>query len=75
MIIRLSMALGNGNKKSVDNAAFEPSLDAHLQIAPHHNPFFNLKLLNWNLDDVIVILSDDDEPRTEEDIYTSVNTQ
>nr|GEZ81816.1 hypothetical protein [Tanacetum cinerariifolium] len=52
-----------------------PVEDTDVEIAPHHNPFFNLKLLNWNLDDVIVILSDDDEPRTEEDIYTSVNTQ
>ncbi|GKF29336.1 hypothetical protein Tco_0095678, partial [Tanacetum coccineum] len=114
MIIRLSMALGN--KKSVDDAAFEPSLDAYLQIAPdaskpnpspvedadlvrprlmfkrfvlvffcfvrpnvnepmalpvedadveiapHHNPFFSPKLLNWNWDDVIVVPSDDDEP-------------
>ncbi|GKE43802.1 hypothetical protein Tco_1471086, partial [Tanacetum coccineum] len=29
------MALGN--KKSVDDAVFEPSLDAHLQIAPDAN--------------------------------------
>ncbi|GKC26314.1 hypothetical protein Tco_1033608, partial [Tanacetum coccineum] len=44
-------------------------------IAPHHNPFFNPTLLNWNWDDVIVVPSDDDEGHAEEDIYTSVNTQ
>ncbi|GKF69644.1 hypothetical protein Tco_0202701 [Tanacetum coccineum] len=68
MIIRLSMALSNGNKKSVDDAAFEPSLDAHLQIAPHPNTFCNSSLVNWNWDEVILIPSDDDEANVNEPI-------
>ncbi|GKF20505.1 hypothetical protein Tco_0069143 [Tanacetum coccineum] len=44
-------------------------------IAPQPNTFFNPSLVNWNWDEVILIPSDDDEPRAEEDIYTSVNTQ
>ncbi|GJW54114.1 hypothetical protein Tco_0098199 [Tanacetum coccineum] len=39
-----------------------PVEDADVEIAPHHNPFFSPKLLNWNWDDVIVVPSDDDEP-------------
>ncbi|GKA77396.1 ribonuclease H-like domain-containing protein [Tanacetum coccineum] len=84
MIIRLSMTLGN--KKTVDDAAFEiapdankpnpspvedadlPSLDAHLQIAPHPNTFCNPSLVNWNWDEVILILSDDDEANVNEPI-------
>nr|GEV42073.1 hypothetical protein [Tanacetum cinerariifolium] len=49
--------------------------DADVEIAPHHNPFFNPKLLKWNWDDVVVIPSDDDKAHAEEDISSSVNTQ
>ena len=30
-------------------------------LAPHPNPFFNPKLINWNWDDVIIISSDDED--------------
>nr|GEV04265.1 hypothetical protein [Tanacetum cinerariifolium] len=71
MVIQLSMALGYGNKRSVDDAAFEiapdtnepnpsPVEDADL-IAPQPNTFFNPSLVNWNWDEVILIPSDDDE--------------
>nr|GFA91428.1 hypothetical protein [Tanacetum cinerariifolium] len=52
-----------------------PVEDVDVKIAPHHNPFFNPNLLNWNWDDIIVVASDDDKAHAEEDISTSVNTQ
>ncbi|GJX90575.1 hypothetical protein Tco_0343901 [Tanacetum coccineum] len=84
IIIQLSMAFGN--KKNVDDAAFEPILDAHLQIAPdankpnpspiedadlvapHANTSCNPSLVKWNLDEVILIPSDDDEANVNEPI-------
>ncbi|GJW35992.1 hypothetical protein Tco_0058912 [Tanacetum coccineum] len=70
MIIRLSMALGN--KKSVDDAAFEPSLDAHLQIAPNANKPNPLSIEDVDLDEVILIPSDDDEGNVNEPIALPV---
>nr|GEY58573.1 nucleotide-binding alpha-beta plait domain-containing protein [Tanacetum cinerariifolium] len=52
-----------------------PVEDADVEIAPHHNPFFNPKLFNRKWDDVIVVPSDDDKAYAEEDISTFVNTQ
>ncbi|GKF78201.1 hypothetical protein Tco_0230671, partial [Tanacetum coccineum] len=51
------MALGY--QRSVEDAdanetILSPVEDADLEIAPHPNPLFNLTLLNWNWDDVIV---------------------
>nr|GEU93540.1 hypothetical protein [Tanacetum cinerariifolium] len=52
-----------------------PVEDADVEIAPHHNPFFNPNLLIWNWDDVIVVPSDDDKAHAKEDISTFINTQ
>ncbi|GKA92610.1 hypothetical protein Tco_0814535 [Tanacetum coccineum] len=60
-----------GNKKNVD-AAFEPILDAHLQVAPHANTSCNPSLVKWNWDEVILIPSDDDEANVNEPIALPV---
>nr|GEZ73011.1 hypothetical protein [Tanacetum cinerariifolium] len=63
------------DKTNVNEPIALPVEDADVEIALHHNPFLNPKLLNSYWDDVIVDPSDDDEGHAEEDIYTSVNTQ
>nr|GEY02395.1 hypothetical protein [Tanacetum cinerariifolium] len=74
MIIRLSMALSNGNKKSVDDAAFEISPNTNkpnpspVKDADLPNTFFNPSLVNSNWDEVILIPSDDDEANVNEPI-------
>nr|GEV87865.1 hypothetical protein [Tanacetum cinerariifolium] len=74
MILRLSMALGNDNKKSVDDAAFEIAPDTNepnpstVEDADLPNTFFNPSLVNWNWDEVILIPSDDDEANVNEPI-------
>nr|GEV26216.1 hypothetical protein [Tanacetum cinerariifolium] len=44
----------NDDEANVNEPIPLPVEDADVEIAPHHNPFFNPKLLNWNWDDVII---------------------
>ncbi|GKC90335.1 hypothetical protein Tco_1150984, partial [Tanacetum coccineum] len=58
----------NGGKFELLEDELEPSLDAHLQIAPHPNTFCNPSLVNWNWDEVILIPSDDNKANVNEPI-------
>nr|GEY91287.1 hypothetical protein [Tanacetum cinerariifolium] len=71
----VKMLICDDDEANVNEPISLPAEDADVEIAPHHNPFFKTKLLNWNWDDVIVVPCDDDEAHLEEDISTSVNTQ